>query len=718
MNEIKTLLLTPPFVQLSSPYSAPAFLTGYLKSLNYKVEQIDLSILTFLKIFSQGGLEIIFDEAEKIDSDQYISDFILKKDAYIETIEPVILFLQGKYHQLSHKITSRKYLPEAKRFDILNSKNMKFKDDYDYALHLASLYIDDIADFIAAASIPYFNLSSYNAKGIASGEDFKVISAEVTKTDIFTSLYEKILDSIDFMEYSIIGITIPFPGNLYGALKTASYIKEKHPDSTIVTGGGFVNTDLTLLSDTKVFDYFDYITYDDGEIPLERIIQFKSGLIKETELVRTAKAEDGKVVFINKNIKTEKICPAPDYKDLKLDNYITLKESTNKMHSLWSEKNYMKIRMAHGCYHHKCSFCDTSLDYIVSFHSDRADNIISAIEKIIRDTKIRAFHFVDEAMPPALVFDLCRHIIRKKLDITWWGNIRFDKQFTRGLTKLMAKSGCIAVSGGIESADNDVLKLMNKNSSVENYAAVCNNFAKAGILIHGYMIYGFPGETVEQCLNSLEVIRQFFSLKIINSAFYHRFALTIHSPVFNNPEEFGITIPKFQYSTFSNNDVFYKEKKPSNIDFLSQGLEKAIYNYNHDNALELPVEYWFEGIDYKTSVKPDFVKRTLKKNNSTDFQNEIPLWIGRGADLKKIDDDTVMFSFTDNKEPNNYEIPSKLGHFLYEFLNNVSVDNAMYKKRKLSDYFTQLPPDFFNSIDELFDTEIWEDLIKSGLVFI
>ena len=106
------VLITPPFVQLSSPYPATAFLKGALAQENFCVKQYDFSILLALKLFSKDGLSELFDEIEtqlnkgNLELSEPLAAFITKKEQYIYTIEPVISFLQGKYPQLAQKILS------------------------------------------------------------------------------------------------------------------------------------------------------------------------------------------------------------------------------------------------------------------------------------------------------------------------------------------------------------------------------------------------------------------------------------------------------------------------------------------------------------------------------------------------------------------------------------------------------------------------------------
>src|SRR5690606_41040208 len=135
------------------------------------------------------------------------------------------------------------------------------------------------------------------------------------------------------------------------------------------------------------------------------------------------------------------------------------------------------------------------------------------------------FHFVDEAAPPNLLKAMSEEILKRNLKVTWWGNIRFDPFFTAEVTQLMKKAGCIAVTGGIEVASERVLKLIDKGISIEKVAVTTKNFKDAGIFVHAYLMYGFPTQTMQETIDSLEVVRQLFKKNYLSSAYWHRFAL-------------------------------------------------------------------------------------------------------------------------------------------------------------------------------------------------
>ncbi|MGL4855004.1 MAG: B12-binding domain-containing radical SAM protein, partial [Lentisphaeria bacterium] len=285
--------------------------------------------------------------------------------------------------------------------------------------------------------------------------------------------------------------------------------------------------------------------------------------------------------------------PAPDYSELLNNHYLNLVEQTNPMHRLWSNGRWNKMILAHGCYWAKCAFCDTSLDYIARYDKTSAKHIVDKIEHVINQTGQTGFHFVDEAAPPALLRQIAQEIIARGLTISYWTNIRFEKSFTVELATLMANSGCIAVSGGLEVASDRILKKINKGVTIETAATCMQNLSNANIMIHTYLMYGFPTQTLQETVNSLEVVRTLFENGLINSAFWHRYAMTIHSPSGINPTEFGIKQYQNNLNSFANNEIAFSDGQNLDYPKIGDALFLATYNYMRGVGFDLPLQNWF-----------------------------------------------------------------------------------------------------------------------------
>ena len=630
------LIITPPFTQLNTPYPASAYIKGFLNTKNISAFQMDLGIEVILEVFSKKGLTQLFALKFQHPSSNIQRIYSLKDD-YMKTIDSVIAFLQGKNPSLARQICAGNFLPEAARFDQLDDMEFAFGSMgiQDKAKHFATLYLEDLSDFIVACVDDNFGFSRYAERLGRSANSFDELYAHLLEEPTYIdTIALKILNKrIAQVAPKLICFSVPFPGNLYSAFRCARAIKANFPDLKIAMGGGFPNTELRDLKDVRVFEFFDFITLDDGELPLELLYDFidHSPAISDAQFKRTFLLENNEVVYKNNTLRADykqSEVGTPDYSDLWLDQYISVIEMANPMHSLWSDGRWNKLTMAHGCYWGKCTFCDISLDYIKLYEPIAAALIVDRMETLIEQTGENGFHFVDEAAPPALMREVALEIIKRKLVVSWWTNIRFEKSFTADLCLLLKESGCIAVSGGLEVASDRLLALIKKGVTVEQVAQVTRNFTASGIMVHAYLMYGYPTQTVQETVDSMEMVRQLFELGVLQSGFWHQFAMTAHSPVGMFPEEFGV-IPLQNQVTFANNDINFKDKTGINHDKFSFGLKKSLFNYMHGICFDYELQEWFDFTIPRTKIPKDYIYNCLQNEQSfTTKPNARILWLG------------------------------------------------------------------------------------------
>ncbi|MFN4325888.1 MAG: B12-binding domain-containing radical SAM protein [Azonexus sp.] len=649
----RILSVIPPMTQLNTPYPATAYLTGFLRSRGFHAEQTDLALLLVLDLLSRAGLPNLKAAAEAIPPrkrSRTLKTFLNEYDRYLAAIDPAIALLQGRDGSIAHRICSRAFLPEGPRFSAIDNYVDEESGDplawafgalgiQDRARHLATLFLNDLADVLREAVDTRFEFVRYGETLAQSQPSFDLLATALAAppTLVDDTLARLTRAALEHHQPDLVLISVPFPGSVYGAFRIAQTIKATRPAIVTVLGGGFVNTELRELAEPRVFDYFDYVTLDDGERPLLALLEKRFGARPaatsrlppmvsadapasacrpagdDSGLVRTFARVDGTVRYFDcglPDIPFEEVGTAT-WDGLPLDRYLSLLDMLNPMHRLWSDGHWNKLTVAHGCYWKKCSFCDISLDYIGRYDAASAKTLVDRIERIVDETGHTGFHFVDEAAPPKALRALAEELQRRNLAISWWGNIRFEKSFTPELCLQLADSGCIAVSGGLEVASDRLLKLMKKGVSVDQVARVTRAFTDAGILVHAYLMYGFPTQTVQDTVDALEYVRQLFAENCIQSGFFHRFACTVHSPVGKNPAEYGITLQPLPPGTFAKNDVPFIDPTGVDHDRLGKALNKALYNYMHGICLDQDVRTWFDERVPKPRVGRNFIARAL-----------------------------------------------------------------------------------------------------------
>ncbi len=618
------LLITPPFTQLNTPYPATAYLKGFLNTKGIDSEQIDLGIEVILHLFSKSGLEKMFLAAtENVLANRSENILLIEKNkqTYINTIDAVISFLQGKQATLAHLIASSNFLPRAQRFAIMQDTDWAFGSMgvQDKAKFMGTMYLEDLSDFIKECVDEHFGFSRYAERLARSANSFDALHhALQAKYSYIDELTISILNKkMAEQAPALVCFSVPFPGNVFSAFRSAQFIKNNYPNTKIALGGGFANTELRDLSDERVMQYFDFITLDDGEICLENLWLYIHGKLLPENLVRTFYRHDNQLMYNNvgiyKDYKQEKL-GTPDYNGLPLQKYISAIEIINPMHRLWTDGRWNKLTMAHGCYWGKCTFCDISLDYIKRYEPATAKIIVDRMEQLIASTGETGFHFVDEAAPPALMRAVAQEIITRKLIVSWWANIRFEKSFTADLCILLKASGCIGVSGGLEVASDRLLELIKKGVTVAQVAVVNKNFTDAGIMVHAYLMYGFPTQSAQEIIDSLEMVRQMFANGIMQSGFWHRFASTVHSPVGMHPEEFGVRNKTDKKGSFANNDLEHIDSLGADFDLYGDGLKKSLFNYMHGVGMHEPLQKWFDCKVPNTTVAKGHILDCIQTN--------------------------------------------------------------------------------------------------------
>lgn len=593
------LLITPPLTQINTAYPATQQLTGYLRSKNIKCEQMDLSIELIDRILTKESISQIFYIAEGVHVSGKkainIKIILSNKDFYTKWVEPVKCFLQGKDNTFAQLFANPKFWVNQKRLPNLEDLEWDYgtSGTLNQAQYLCTLFIEDIGSVIQNCISAHFEMVRYAEKLCKSLADFSPLDEELEKEPNLIDKYmlELLDNKIKAVNPTHIGFTVPFPGNLYGALRCAKYIKQNYPDININIGGGYVNTELRQVSDTRIFKYIDSIIFDDGELPLER-------LMTDGEPVRIIRlGKDHKIEKINfdssENVPFKEI-GTPCLDGIHTEMYLDTADTANPMQQLWSNGHWNKMMLAHGCYWAKCTFCDTTLDYICRYDSAPANIIADRMEGMMKQSGIAGFHFVDEAAPPATLRNLAEEILKRKMAVSYWTNIRFESAYTNELCFLMAQSGCIAVSGGIEVASERILKLINKGISIKSVRETLQHFADNGIMVHAYLMYGFPSQNERELYESLDIVRQFFEEGLIQSAFWHRYAMTCHSITGKRPQDFNAKHVHQNIGTFAKNEIPFTSNGSPDWSRFERGLNLATFNYMRGAGFDVPVKQWFK----------------------------------------------------------------------------------------------------------------------------
>lgn len=701
----KVLLITPPFTQLNTAYPATAYLKGYLNTLKMESAQADLGIEVINKLFSRDGLAGLFDQIDAASADLSSNSQRIRslRREYLNTVDAVMDYLRGNNALLAHAICEGNLLPEASRFNQVEDLDWSFGTMglQDKAKHLVTLYLEDLSDLIVEAIDPYFGFSRYAERLGRSAASFDEMNAALQQepTYIDRLLIELLKEKMERHQPTVMALSVPFPGNLYSALRCGQYIKKQYPHIKVTMGGGYVNTELRDLKEPRVFNFVDFITLDDGETPLRNLIEFLDDKRDQTQLKRTFFSHNDEVVYCDGSDQSDvpqAQTGTPDYSDLPWDLYLSVLEVANPMFRLWSDGRWNKMTLAHGCYWGKCTFCDGSLDYIGRYEPNKIKHLVDRMEAIVQQTGRNGFHFVDEAAPPALLRELALEILRRELSVTWWTNVRFEKSFSMDLCRLLKESGCIAVSGGLEVASDRLLQLINKGVTVEQVTRVADHFTQSGIMVHAYLMYGFPSQTAQETIDALEVVRQLFEAGVLHSGFWHRFAMTAHSDVGLHPEKYQVENLTKEKGSFANNDLEHADPSGAMHEMYGEGLRKSLYNFMHGVCFDYQVQDWFDFKVPRTTIPADYIERILTNEQTNVLADKNKwIWLGnqprvRSYSKKKKGKTTPMMELTISNKKTELvlKVKEELGEWLCQLLPQLMVSAG----ERLS--FSQIQADF------------------------
>ena len=733
----RVLLVLPPLTQLNTPYPSTAYLAGFLRSEGLEVAQVDLGLELVLALFSSAGVEALFDEVvRRLDAGDALPEEVERaldhRTRYARTIEPVVRFLQGRDETLASRIASRRFLPEGPRFGSLREGELAERFGTlgvrDAARYVATRYLDDLADLVRAVISEHFAFTRYAERLAAAAPSYDPLADALAAPPNLVDrlLLERFDAAMQAHAPDVVGFSVPFPGNLYGALRCGQRAAETHPEVTRLLGGGYPNTELRELSEPRLFDCVDYVTLDDGERPLVCLLEHLGGARERDALRRTFVREGGEVVYYDGAPEPDvrhAALPAPSYAGLRLSEYLDVLSVPNPMHRLWNDGRWNKLTVAHGCYWKRCTFCDVTLDYIARYDPAPAARFVDHMEAVIAETGQSGFHFVDEAAPPAALRDIALEILARGLTVSWWTNIRFEKRFTPDLCRLLAASGCIAVTGGLEVASPRLLAMIDKGVTIEQVARVARDFADAGVLVHAYLMYGFPTQTLQETVDSLEVVRQLFASGAVQSGFWHRFAMTVHSPVGRDPEGFGAVAEAPPMRAFARNDVAHEDPSGADHDVLGPGLERALYNYMHGVGFERSAASWFEPGAPAAQVDPRRIERALADDGLADGARLRArlVWLGERVHPVETEGGAVGGIYVpDLDEGEVLELDPDLAGWLCALLDDAMPAVEPSERARcpqLSEALSAFPHGA-EHIDALFESAPWRHLRASGLLLV
>ncbi|HEY9053237.1 MAG TPA: radical SAM protein, partial [Rectinemataceae bacterium] len=388
----------------------------------------------------------------------------------------------------------------------------------------------------------------------------------------------------------------------------------------------------------------------------------------------------------------------PDYASADFAAYLRIVDSTNPMHRLWSDSPWLKYGLAHGCYWRKCAFCDTELEYVADFARCDVEALMEAAGAAAARTGLSGIHFVDEAMPMASLLEFARlNRIRAAKEgdsraFSFWGNVRFDASWTQDRCELLAASGLVAVSGGIEIATSRGLEMTDKGFDLKSLVRTLVAMRRAGLLVHAYLIYGFPGQDATDIVDSAEFCRQLFASGLVDSAFWHRFVLTRHSRMYAEWKAGGRPglVPEDRPWSFANNDLGFEGE--ADFDVWDEPLASSLAAWMEGRGLDRPIGAWFRRGAPRPTIGKDLAEALIGEAEEA-LDGEGPkeegtaVWVGGAPAAVRLGRGRSSLRWAYRGEMKNLELADRLAEKAAAILGD---QGSRLDGRKFSELRTEL----------------------------
>jgi radical SAM superfamily enzyme YgiQ (UPF0313 family) len=564
---MKVLLVFPPQWTPFRPYLSLPSLAAYLRQQGITVVQKDFNLEAYDLMLSEGYLRRI---GERLKS-QFAAQEL--KDNLAPGIE------QKFYNDL---FMAKSLAPALA--DRVEAAKIVYRDSRDFydpeKLAAATHTISQALSVVGQAHFPTtMGLSSFNMPSFTGSYLSLKAATQNRLENPYLELYEEhLLPFIRAEKPNVIGITISGESQLIPALTLSRLLKSPGIRAHITVGGYVVS----MLADVLVkypelYElFFDSAIINDGEKPmleLVRHLEHGDSLCGVPNLI----FRDGNEIRINTKEPPENInsLPAPNFEGLPLDKY-------------FSPEPVLPLLSSRGCYWSKCTFCTHSLAYGLTCQVREPVKVVDDIELL--SSKYGATHiaFSDEGTSPASISKISDEIQKRGLKVRLSTSIRPEKQFTPELCRKMAAAGFREVYIGIESSCERVLGRINKGTTGAVNEEILKNIHDAGIWDHVYIMFGFPGETMEEAQQTFRFLEK--HKNIIRSLGISNFSVGRNSMVMHHPEDFGVTLTEtgdeFDFKLYFNYKVAEGLTQIQGWDLTEECFAKVAVQLEGDVLLE------------------------------------------------------------------------------------------------------------------------------------
>ncbi|MCL6591048.1 MAG: B12-binding domain-containing radical SAM protein [Firmicutes bacterium] len=423
-------------------------------------------------------------------------------------------------------------------------------------------------------------------------------------------IYGTPLDKIELIirEFNpdIVGITVPFTTQAEMAQIVGRLCKKVNPKLTLVFGGPDVSVRYETFLNQGICDY---CVIGEGE---DTFRQFIENYGSDYLLMNVAGLafKRGETIYFTPRKYQENLdqYPYPAYQLLDLESYL----KSDYLYSNRSNigKNSISIITSRGC-PYNCIFCSIKLHMGNKFRAHSPEYVIGHLEHIIKTYKINNFHFEDDnfSFDPVRFEKILDEIIKLDLQIKWDtpNGIRADS-LNKSLLKKIKQSGCVELTIAIESGNQKVLNnIIKKKISLNKVLSVIKECLNLDIKLNAFYVIGFPGETVENIKETLDLALELYQRYQVNPFVF--FATPLYgTDLYNLCIQEGIITHDLTEQELSTGTFIYGDPVIFTKDFSKKEIKKLVFNY----LLALKqISDSNNVINYYKKAKDDFINRSI-----------------------------------------------------------------------------------------------------------
>jgi radical SAM superfamily enzyme YgiQ (UPF0313 family) len=393
-------------------------------------------------------------------------------------------------------------------------------------------------------------------------------SVKILDGQLFPNTKQELQNILKGEKFDAVGISAVTPSST-NAARLAAAVKEINPKILTILGG--VHATVTGPNVLEKMSNIDLAVFNEGEITIVEIMEHLEGKRRIESINGIAFRRDNKIIQTDprKLIEDLDSLPYPAYHLIDIHKY-------TPPPGLFFKLPIISMVASRGC-PFRCTFCADRIIWQGRYRFRKPKAVVDEMEFWKNKYDVKEIKFLDSTFTigKERIKEFCNELIKRNLGLLWRCSSRVDQEDFDLLT-LMKKSGCCSISFGIESGDNEILKKMNKNITVEQIKQTVKWSKQAGIETKGFFMLNYPGETEKTTEKTIRFSRE---LDLDFAGFNLAFPLEgtqmkkeieenchIEPKYWNNPD-----------TPIGNQIYFYQDELP--IEYLKKAYKRAVLGF-------------------------------------------------------------------------------------------------------------------------------------------